>query len=363
MKKTAAAKKKAAGKVRVAIVGAGGYGGVGAIELLLRHPGAELVRLLDVADTGKPFSALYPHLRGFCDLPITPADDPGKFDGVDVVLFSTPDGVGQKDAGEWLKHGVKVIDYSGDFRFDDANVYAEYASRIGRKDPHASPALLEKSAYGVPELHRTEIRKAQIVGNPGCFAVCTELGLAPAVREGLIDLSHIVCDGKTGVSGAGKKPTPGFHYPARYDNTSAYKVSGHQHVFEIERELSLLADKPVKITFTPHVVPMARGILVTIYAPLKRASADDLLAAYKEFYGKERFVRVFDKGDATATCHVRGSNFVNVWVNADPRTDYAVIVSHIDNLVKGQAGSAIQNLNVMSGIEETLGLDHAGTYP
>lgn len=348
--------------MRVAIVGAGGYGGVGAIEILVRHPRAEITRLIDVGGVGEPISAQYPHLKGHCDVKITSADDKSRFEKVDIVFFATPDGVGQKAAGDWLSRGVKVIDYSGDFRFSDAATYAGYATRIGKTTEHTAAGLLARSAYGIPELHRKRIAKASVVGNPGCFAVACILGLAPAVKGKLFDLRHIVCDCKTGVSGAGKNPAPGFHYPARYECTNAYRVGAHQHIYEIERELSLQAGRSLRVTFTPHVVPMTRGIVATLYAPL-RGSPKRLLATYKAFYRNEAFVRVLGPGESTKSTDVRGSNYVNIWINHDERTKKAVIVSHIDNLVKGQAGSAVQNMNVMMGLPETIGLDQPGAYP
>ncbi|MFH0911155.1 MAG: N-acetyl-gamma-glutamyl-phosphate reductase [Planctomycetota bacterium] len=350
--------------VRVKIVGAGGYGGIGLIELLCRHPEAELAALVDVADVGKKISDVWPHLKGFCDLTILKPGSREAASEADVVFFATPDGVGQTLAAEALKAGEKVIDYSGDFRFSNASLYAEYARRIGREAAHVSPELLEKSVYGLPELHRKEIRKARIVGNPGCFAISCILGLAPAVKHKLVEPGALVCDCKTGVSGAGKTPRPGFHYPERYDNTSAYKLLGHQHVMEIERELSRLAGETRIVAFTPQVVPMARGILSTLYGRLaKGATQERALEAYHDFYAKERFVRVFDQKTALGTSDVRETNFTNLQVACDERTGAFRVVSHIDNLVKGQAGNALQNMNLLFGLDESLGLDQPGCHP
>ena len=351
-------------KIKVGIIGAGGYGGCGAIELLYDHPNAEIAALIDKQDVGKSISDLYSHLKGFCDLPIIDPDDPDCPDDFDVVFFATPDGVGQRAASKWLEKGVKVVDYSGDFRFNDPVVYKDYAKRIGKTWDHAAPDLLPKSAYGLAELHRREIAGTSVVGNPGCFAVSCILGLAPAVSASLIDTNTIICDAKTGVSGAGKNPAPIFHYPARYDAMNAYKVSGHQHVFEIERELSIIAGEQIMVTFTPHVVPLTRGILSTIYGNLKgSAKVDDILKAYREFYKDSIFVRVFGPERLQMTTDVRGSNFCNLSINVDERTGKLIVVSHIDNLVKGQAGSAVQNMNIMFGFEETAGLLKPGRYP
>ncbi|OQX63416.1 MAG: N-acetyl-gamma-glutamyl-phosphate reductase [Deltaproteobacteria bacterium] len=351
-------------KIKVGLIGAGGYGGCGAIELLQNHPHAEITALIDTQEVGKPVSDLYPHLTGFCDLPLTDPADPDCPRDFHVVFFATPDGVGQKEAGSWLEKGVKVIDYSGDFRFNDPETYQGYAKRIGRSAGHASPELLPRSVYGLPELHREAIQHTDLVGNPGCFAVACNLGLAPAVRSGLIDPGSIICDAKTGVSGGGKTPAPGFHYPARYDSMNAYKISGHQHVYEIERQLSLLAGEDIRITFTPHVVPLCRGILVTSYAPLNDGqNIKTVEEAYRDFYAGDTFVRVFGPDKPQASVNVRGSNFCNISINIDDRTGRLIVVSLIDNLVKGQAGSAVQNMNIMFGLDETEGLLHPGMYP
>ena len=351
-------------KIKVGIIGAGGYGGCGAVELLSAHPQVEIRALMDKQDVGKPMSDLYPHLTGFCDMAIMDPDDPNCPDDFDVVFFSTPDGVGQQGAAHWLKKGVKVIDYSGDFRFNDPDVYKGYAKRIGRDKAHASPELLTKSVYGLAELHRKEIAESSLVGNPGCFAVSCILGLSPALKFSLVDPGTIICDAKTGVSGAGKTPNATFHYPARYDAMNAYRISGHQHVYEIERELGLVAERDIRITFTPHVVPLCRGILTTIYAQLGEGETMKTVeAAYRSFYGDETFVRVFGPEKAQLSTHVRGSNFCNLSLNVDERTGKLIVVSLIDNLVKGQAGSAVQNMNIMFGMDETEGLLHPGIYP
>lgn len=351
-------------RIRVGIIGAGGYGGCGAVELLSRHPDVEIAALIDKQDAGRPISDLYPHLKGFCDQVITAADDPRRPQDFDAVFFATPDGVGQEEAGAWIERGVKVIDYSGDFRFDSTDAYEGYATRIGRSPKHAAPELLGRAAYGLAELHRDEIARSSVVGNPGCFAVSCILGLAPAVREGIVDPDTILCDAKTGVSGAGKNPSPSFHYPARYEAMNAYKVSGHQHVYEVERELGFLAGRDIALTFTPHVVPLCRGILSTLYARLAPGVAPvSAEEAFHAFYRDETFVRVFGPDTVLTSTHVRGSNFCNLSVHVDERTGTLIVVSMIDNLVKGQAGSAVQNLNLMFGLEETAGLLHPGQYP
>jgi len=351
--------------IKAKVIGAGGYGGVGITELLLGHSQADLACLVDVADIGAPISKLYPHLIGFCDMPIVGADDPQAQEPADVVFMATPDGIGMQLAPAELAAGAKVIDYSGDFRFNSPESYAEYATRIGRDPRHASPELLPQSVYGLAELHRPELNsKTRIVGNPGCFAVSCILGLAPAVKHRLIRLNSIICDCKTGVSGAGKKPAAGFHYPARYDHMNVYKLAGHQHVCEIERELGLLAGDSLQIAFTAQVVPVCRGIMSSLYGELADGiSPADVADAYREFYREQRFVRLFDRDADVGSVHVRGTNYCNLIVDMDARTNKLRVIAHIDNLVKGQAGSALQNMNLLFGLPETTGLDQPSRYP
>jgi N-acetyl-gamma-glutamyl-phosphate reductase len=284
---------------------------------------------------------------------------------VDVVFLATPDGVGMKIAPQYIDAGVKVIDYSGDFRFDSQEDYAEYAGRIGRDKVHASSALLEQSVYGLTELHRDDInRDRMIVGNPGCFAVSCLLALAPAAAKRLIEPRSIICDCKTGVSGAGKKPNAAFHYPARYEMMNAYRLTGHQHVCEIERELSLLAGQSVLITFTAQVVPVCRGIMSSVYADLKSPTkGEELVDAYREYYTDEPFVRVLDRKAVVGSMHVRGTNRCLLVVDVDERVNRLRVISYIDNLVKGQAGSAVQNMNRLFGLEESTGFTAPSQYP
>ena len=351
--------------IKAKIVGAGGYGGVGIVELLLGHGQARIACLADINDVGAPISKLYPHLAGFCDLPIISVTDQKALEPADVVFFATPDGVGMKAAESELKRGAKVIDYSGDFRFNTPEAYADYAKRIGRDPCHAALALLPEAVYGLAELHRKELdKKTRIVGNPGCFAVSCILGLAPAVKHGIVRLESIICDCKTGVSGAGKKPSAGFHYPARYDHMNAYKLQGHQHVCEIERELGLLAGKKVLVTFTAQVVPVCRGIMSSLYADLTaKLNYKELLDLYRDFYSGSCFVDIYERDAGIGSAHVRGTNYCKLIVDLDERTNRVRIVSHIDNLLKGQAGSALQNMNLVFGLPENEGLRQPPKYP
>lgn len=351
--------------IKVKVVGCGGYGGVGIVELLLRHPEAEIQTLVAATETGRPMGELYPHLDGFCDLPILTPDDPAAQVPADVVFFATPDRVGMAQAPAELARGARVIDYSGDFRFDSAETYAEYAGRIGLATEHLAPELLGESVYGLPELNRAAYRDDQrLVGNPGCFAVGCILGLAPAMAAGLVERTSVICDCKTGVSGAGKKPSAIHHYPARYENMQAYRLSGHQHVMEIERALGQAAGEEVRVTFTAQVVPVCRGILSTLYGTLREGvGLAQVREAYEEYHRDNHFVRLYGRDAAIGTAHVRGTNFCNLVVDVDERTGRLRVVAHIDNLMKGQASNALQNMNLICGLPERMGLDQPGAYP
>ena len=348
--------------IKAKVVGAGGYGGVGITELLLKHPDAEIGCLVSLSDTGRKMSDVFPHLRGFCDDVIVSPEDPKTKEQYDVVFFSTPDGVGMQNAAEELKRGAKVIDYSGDFRFGSAERYAEYANFIGLDPVHKAPALLNETVYGLPELHAITSDQS-IVGNPGCFAVSCILGLAPAVAAGIIDPKSIIADCKTGVSGAGKKPHAAFHYPNRYDNMNAYKLAGHQHVVEIEQELGLLGEGNVQMTFTAQVVPVCRGIMSCLYATLEGQKADEVLEIYREFNKNNRFVRIQDASTPASIADIRGTNYCSLTVDVDERNNRLRVISHIDNLMKGQAGNAMQNMNLMFGLDSGIALATPSQYP
>lgn len=351
--------------IRARVIGAGGYGGLGIVDLLLRHPGAEVVDVIARENVGQPLSTRHPHLRGHCDLPIV---DPEAIDWsmpVDVVFSATPDRVGMGYARRALEAGAKFIDYSGDYRFDSVEAYAAYAARIGKPTEHDTPELLPETVYGLAELHRGRIAASRLVGNPGCFAVSAILGFAPAMAAGAFAPDSLICDAKTGISGAGIKPHPSYHYPSRYENMNAYKIAAHQHCVEVERELGLLAGAETPLTLTTQVVPLARGIMSCCYGQLTDAAmdAEALTALYRDFYRESPFVRVNGPGEPASNNDVRGSNYCVVWVNVDARTRRGIVVSHIDNLVKGQAGSALQNMNLLCGLPETTGMDHPAFYP
>jgi N-acetyl-gamma-glutamyl-phosphate reductase len=350
--------------INVRLIGAGGLGGAGILDILGSHPDARIVSVVAKDGVGKPISARFPHLRGFCDLDIESPDDL-KWDDIDFVFTATPDGVGMQYASDIQQNDIKHVDFSGDFRFNTTDAYAEYARRIGREVHHATPQFLEKSAYGLAELHRDEIQKAAIVGNPGCFAVSIILGFAPAVANNAVDLDTLISDSKTGISGAGIKPSPTFHYPVRYENMNAYKIAKHQHNMEVERELGLLAGHKLNVTLTTQVLPLTRGIMSCLYGKVLNDSVtvEQLVEMYREFYKDDYFVRVVGPDETASNNDVRGSNFCVIWVNFDSRTRQLIVVSHIDNLMKGQASSAVQNMNIMCGLDDKTGLDHPAIFP
>jgi N-acetyl-gamma-glutamyl-phosphate reductase len=352
--------------IRAQVVGATGYGGIGIVELLLRHPEIEVGSLLAKTDVGRPLSDYFPHLRGFCDMVVEDASADRIGGDYDVVVFATPDRVGMQHAEQVLAGGAAMVDYSGDFRFDAGERYQQYADRhpsVAGK-PHTAADLLAKSAYGIPELYRDRIRRARLVGNPGCFAVPMILSLAPALKDGLIEPRRISVDGKTGISGAGKKPGPALHFPDRDGDVRAYRAAKHQHVVEAQMALSAIAGAEVGLTFVPHYVPVTRGILVTAYADLRRDTTEQAVhELYRAFYEGEPFVRVFPPGVMCGLKTAVGSNLCDISFALDRDNGRLVLMGVVDNLMKGQAGSALQNINVMFGFPETLGLERTPMYP
>ena len=345
----------------VTIVGATGFGGLGLIEILLRHPEFKIKQLTARKDVGKTVNEVFPHLTGYCELTVE-SPDAIDYSGIDIAFFSTPDRAGMTLIGEFFKRGIPVIDFSGDFRFNDAETYSAYARFKGMEDKHLSPDILAHAVYGLPEINADKIKTAKVVGNPGCFAVSIMLGLLPAVEMGLADSLTIYCDGKTGVSGAGKNPGEANFYPQRYENVNTYREGKHQHIFEVENMLNSRAKDKVKIMFVPQIVPLTRGILSTMYAPAKPGlTTKNVLDAYKEYYAGKPFVLITDKSPSTTD--VRGSNRCEIRPMVDERTGTLFITSAIDNLVKGQSGNAVQNANIMLGLDEKTGLDVPAFYP
>lgn len=346
---------------RALIVGATGFGGLGLIEILLRHKGFEIAQLVARKDVGKKISEVFPHLEGFCDMMVQSPEDIN-YNDIDIAFFSTPDKAGMQMIHSFYNKNIPVIDFSGDFRFTTVDDYTVYAKNKGMNPEHASPDVLAQTVYGLPEKYAEKIKKAKLVGNPGCFAIAMILGLLPAVEEGVIDSDTIICDGKTGVSGAGKNPGEANFYPQRYEDVNTYREGHHQHVVEVENILNAHSKQPKKILFIPQIVPLNRGILVTIYADTK-SSIDNskIFDLYKSYYANKPFIHITQR-----SCHttdVRGTNRCQIRPSIDLRTGKLFITSVIDNLIKGQSGNAVQNANLMMGFDETEGLMVPAFYP
>ncbi|TAL30745.1 MAG: N-acetyl-gamma-glutamyl-phosphate reductase [Spirochaetes bacterium] len=343
------------------IIGATGFGGLGLIEILLRHPGIQITQIAARKDAGVPISRVFPHLRGYFDMVVGRPEDID-YSGADIAFFSTPDRAGMTLIREFRDRGIPVIDYSGDFRFKTTDEYAVYAKNKGMETGHLAADTLADAVYGLPEIYADRIRGAKLVGNPGCFAICMTLGLLPAVEKKLIGPGPVICDGKTGVSGAGKNPGESNFYPQRYENVNTYREGRHQHLIEVENVLNERGSEPVKILFVPQIVPLSRGILVTSYAPAPvGCSTNDVLDIYRAYYADKPFVKVIDTSPNTTD--VRGSNLCVIRPMVDERTGMLFVTSVIDNLMKGQSGNAVQNANLMLGFDETAGIDRLPFYP
>jgi len=346
-------------KLNVAIVGSSGYTGGELMRILLGHPNVTVSAITSERSAGQPIAALFPHLAGLTRLVCESLDPAVIAKKADLVFLALPHVTAQDAANAFRALGTKVVDLSADYRFADPAVYEKWYEH-----GHQYPELLKQAVYGLPELRREQIKKASLIANPGCYPTSAILGLAPLIRQGMVDLASVIIDSKSGVTGAGRSPALAYHYPEANEGLMAYKIGTHRHTPEIEQELSALAGQPVTVSFTPHLIPMNRGILSTIYARLKKDTDTAMLhTRYGEFYKHEPFVRVLPLGQSPNVRNVRGSNFCDIGVTADPRTGRAVVVSAIDNLVKGAAGQAIQNMNLMMGFEETMGLTSAGFFP
>ena len=345
--------------LNVAIVGASGYTGLELIRILYRHPEVAVTCLTSEQSAGKRISEVFPALRERCDLLLENLEPVRVAEKADIIFTALPHKAAMEVVPTFLKLGRRVIDLSADYRLADPQVYGAWY------EPHLNPAVLKKAVYGLPEIRRAKVRGAKLVANPGCYPTSIILGLAPLLKNGLIKLDSIIADSASGVSGAGRSAKVDSLYCEVNDGFKAYGVGGvHRHTPEIEQELSLLAGKSVTITFTPHLVPMDRGILSTCYAtPKKPISTEKLVQLYREFYADEPFVRVLPQGALPSTAFVRGSNFCDIAPMVDSRTGRIIIVSAIDNLVKGAAGQAVQNMNLVSGLPETMGLEGLALFP
>lgn len=345
--------------LRVAIIGASGYTGVELARILCNHPEFELTAATSRQYAGKPLSEVFPNLLGKTDLICQNLTIDELCEQADLFFAAVPHKTAMDLVPQLLQAGKKVVDLSADFRLRDVAVYEEWYQE------HSSPEFITEAAYGLPELYREQIKKARLVANPGCYPTSIVLGLAPLLEKGLIDPDTIVVDSKSGTTGAGRSANVGTLFCEVHDGFKAYKVGGtHRHLPEIEQELSEVSGQQVTISFTPHLLPISRGILSTSYASLSAAVTEDTLRdLYLEKYTNEPFVRLVPAGAFPTTQHVRGSNFCDIGFAIDKRTNRIIVVSTIDNIVKGAAGQAVQNMNLICGLEETMGLEGAPFFP
>lgn len=346
-------------KLKVGIVGGTGYTGVELLRLLAIHPHVELAVITSRGEAGLPVADMFPSLRGYVDLVFA---DPASADLsiCDVVFFATPHGVAMSQAQALLAANVKVIDLAADFRLQDTAVFEKWY-----KMPHSCPDVLGKAVYGIPELYREKIKSAQVIGNPGCYPTTVLLGLAPLLERGFIDFSApIISDSKSGVSGAGRKAEVATLFAEASDSMKAYGVAGHRHHPEIHAQLTQLAGADLQFIFVPHLIPMIRGMLSTIYVKLsEKAKAVDLQALYEQRYQHENFVDVMPAGSLPETRSVRGSNQIRIALHKQEQADYLTLLVVQDNLVKGAAGQAVQNMNIMFNLPENTGLEVVPLLP
>ncbi len=344
--------------LKVSIIGATGYAGAELLAILQRHPEVEIVHITSESSTGKKISELYPHLRGIFEMKLESLKDIEKIgEDSDFIFIALPHGHAMEVGKKLEDLPVRIIDLGADYRFSDTSIYEEWY-KVEHTHKNAP------RVYGLAELYREEIKSAKIIGNAGCFTTASILALAPLVKHHLVEVDSIIVDAKSGVSGAGRGLKLGNHFPELYDNFKAYNVAHHRHTPEIEQALTDLGGEEVVINFTPHLVPMSRGILATCYANLKEeVSAGTIEAAFQKIYGKEKFIRLLGRDAYPETKFVRGSNYCDIAWHIDERTNRVIVLSAIDNLVKGAAGQAVQNLNIAAGFEESTALDFVPIYP
>lgn len=343
---------------KVAVVGASGYTGVELLRLLAGHPQVTVTCVTSRQQAGQSLGEVFPSLAGIYDLTFEAVEPAALADRAELVFLAVPHQAAMGMVPELLAAGCRVIDLSADYRLRDAAVYAEWY------EPHQTPELLSEAVYGLPELYRERVRGARLVANPGCYPTSVALALTPLLRKKLIDPATIIVDSKSGTSGAGRAAKVDTLYCEVNEGFKAYGLPRHRHTPEIEQTLSDAAGRPVTISFTPHLVPANRGILSTCYASLAGVSSlSELLDIYRQAYAGETFVRVLPEGRLPNISQVRGSNFCDIGLAVDPRTRRVIAVSAIDNLVKGAAGQALQNMNLMFGLNESEGLRGAAVFP
>ncbi len=342
---------------KIGIVGGTGYTGVELMRLLARHGGVEIAAITSRGEAGTPVSELYPNLRGALDIGFTTPDE-ADLAACDLVFFATPNGIAMNQAPNLLAQGVKVIDLAADYRIKDLSVWSQWYGLT-----HASPDWVERAVYGMPELYRDEIRGAQLVANPGCHVTAVTLGLLPLMGQAWIDHTRLIADSKSGTSGAGRKAEVPMLMAESGESFKAYAVNGHRHQPETVQTLTAVATRAVGLTFVPHLVPMVRGIEASLYVPLTAEPPMDIQRLFEDYYADERFVDVMPQGSHPETRSVRGNNLCRMAVFRPQGGDMLVISSVIDNLVKGAAGQAVQNMNLMLGFPENQGLDLIALSP
>ncbi len=346
-------------RIKIGIVGGTGYTGAELLRLLAQHPQADVQVITSRSEAGLYVWELFANLReAYSDLQYA-VPDVMQLKQCDVVFFATPHGVAMKLTPELVEAGVKVIDLAADFRITDLRVWENFYGM-----PHACPELMQEVVYGLPELNRDQIKTARVVANPGCYPTAVQLGFYPLLKEGVIDVDHLVADAKSGVSGAGRGAKVGSLAAETAESFKAYGIQGHRHLPEIEQQLNHMAQTTVNLTFVPHLVPMIRGIEATLYGRLKQnLSVEALQALFEQTYAQEPFVDVMPLNSLPDTRMVKGSNMCRLAVYRPQGRDVVVVTSVIDNLVKGASGQAVQNMNIMFGLEETLGLEAPAYLP
>lgn len=337
--------------LRVAIAGASGYTGFELIRILCCHPKVRLTMITSRQQAGQKLADFYPAFRNHLDLRFEEADSDELARNADLVFTALPHQAAMNLVPSLLDRQLKVVDLSADYRFRSPEVYARWY------EPHRTPELLVEAVYGLPELYRDAIRSARLVGNPGCYPTSVILAAGPLLRHRLVDPASLVADSKSGASGAGRGVSLGLHFCEVNEGFRAYKVAEHRHTPEIEQELSLLAGEPLRISFTPHLLPMSRGILTTVYADLRQGVvASQVDGAFRDFYREAPFVRLCGS-DFPSTLQVRGSNYCDIAWKVDERVGRVIVVSVIDNLTRGASGQAVCNMNLMAGFPEGMGID------
>lgn len=352
------ARRASVEKIKASVIGASGYGGAEAVRILATHPHVEIVHITAETQQGQVMSHLYPNLHHFVDQTMIAVDAERIGRDSDITFVSLPSGKAMHIVPALLEQGSKVIDIAADFRLHEAALYPTWY-----KFTHVAPTYLPEATYGLPELHRQAIQTSRLLANPGCYPAASLLALLPLIRAEVIKTTGIVIDAKSGVSGAGRGGGGGFGFSEVNENVRAYSVVGHNHTAEIEQELSELAGSSVQVIFTPHLIPMTRGILATAYAPLQKTlREEEALQLYEEAYHGEPFVRVL-RDALPQTKATLGSNYCDVAVKINARTNTAIAIAAIDNLGRGAAGQAVQNMNLMCGFPETIGLQFPGIFP